>query len=291
MTGDQVEEQLSRGANLADELLEERTRHLNAVTDRPGVLIAEGDSWFDYPRYDIVKRLERQHGWDVESVAHYGDNLEGMAYDRAQLDSLTRAFFRVRGRGEVPRGLLLSGGGNDFAGPELAMLLDHAGSGHGGVNDIIRDELVHVRLKDAWAHLLGFTTRLSTKQFGAPVRTVVHGYAYPWPDGRPFLDVGPFEIGPWLAPSYARKALGSKTREGLEERRALTIGLMDTYNEMLAQLVEEPGLEHVVYVDLRNVLTSPDYRDDWDNELHPTLSGFNKIARHIHDAVVATQPQ
>lgn len=290
MTGNQVEEQLRRGADLADELLEEQTRQRNAVTDRPGVLIAEGDSWFDYPRYDIVKRLERQHGWDVESVAHYGDNLEGMAYDRAQLDPLTRAFIRVRGRGEVPRGLLLSGGGNDFAGPELAMLLDHAGSGHGGVNDIIRDELVQVRLKEAWAHLLGFTTRLGTKQFGAPVRTVVHGYAYPWPDGRPFLDVGPFEIGPWLAPSYARKGLGSNTREGLEERRALTIALMDKYNEMLARLVEEPGLEHVVYVDLRNILTSPDYRDDWDNELHPTRSGFDKIALEIHDAVVATQP-
>ena len=106
----------------------------------------------------------------------------------------------------------------------------------------------------------------------------------------PFLNLGPVEIGPWLAPSYARKGLGSNTREGLAERRALTIALMDKYNEMLARLVEEPGLDHVVYVDLRSVLTSPDYRDDWDNELHPTQAGFNTIALEIHNAVVETQP-
>ena len=63
ITGDRVKEQFGRGAGLADEMIEAQSRRRNAVSDRPGVLIAEGDSWFDYPGSDIVKQLEQQHGW------------------------------------------------------------------------------------------------------------------------------------------------------------------------------------------------------------------------------------
>jgi hypothetical protein len=45
-----------------------------------GVLIAEGDSWFDYPFQDVLSALEDDYGFDVESVAHKGDNVEDMAY-------------------------------------------------------------------------------------------------------------------------------------------------------------------------------------------------------------------
>jgi hypothetical protein len=44
-----------------------------------GVLLAEGDSWFDYPLEDVLSALELR-GYDVESVAHMGDLIEDMAY-------------------------------------------------------------------------------------------------------------------------------------------------------------------------------------------------------------------
>ena len=44
-----------------------------AKTLSAGTLIAEGDSWFDYPFCDVLKALEDEHGFDVESVAHKGD--------------------------------------------------------------------------------------------------------------------------------------------------------------------------------------------------------------------------
>src|SRR4051812_44811518 len=34
-----------------------------------GVLVAEGDSWFDYPFADVLSDLEDTYGFDVESVA------------------------------------------------------------------------------------------------------------------------------------------------------------------------------------------------------------------------------
>ena len=34
-----------------------------------GVLVAEGDSWFDYPWIDVLSELEDVHGFEVESVS------------------------------------------------------------------------------------------------------------------------------------------------------------------------------------------------------------------------------
>src|ERR671912_2849844 len=51
-----------------------------------GVLVAEGDSWFNYPFHDILSDLEDLHGYDVESVSHRGDTVEDMAYGGGQLD-------------------------------------------------------------------------------------------------------------------------------------------------------------------------------------------------------------
>ena len=284
--GQHVSDSMARGARAAEELLRERRglRELDA-RPRPGILVAEGDSWFDYPGTDVLSVLEDDFRWEVQSVAHRGDDLESMAYDRSQLEPLTRVFERVERRGETPAGLALSGGGNDFAGPELAMLLDHVGTKHGGINAVITTELVERRMREAWETLLGFTRQLAVDLFGAPIRTVVHGYDYAVPDGRGFLGgAGPLP-GPWLAPSYARKGIGSRTKKGLQERTALTRDLLDRYNVMLESLVAQAGLEHVVYVDLRGVLEAPDYKDDWANELHPTRDGFETVAETIDAAL------
>src|SRR5438093_480908 len=56
-----------------------------AVMSTAGVLVAEGDSWFDYPFHDVLEELEDRHGYDVESVAHHSDRIEEMAYGGNQL--------------------------------------------------------------------------------------------------------------------------------------------------------------------------------------------------------------
>src|SRR5262245_50820329 len=50
-----------------------QTRRLLGARASSGVLIAEGDSWFDYPIHDVLRILEDDHLFDVESVAHKGD--------------------------------------------------------------------------------------------------------------------------------------------------------------------------------------------------------------------------
>ena len=118
------------GAALAGEVLRRRAAARAAAAAKPrlGLLIAEGDSWFDYPFFDVLGCLEAR-GFEIESVAHKGDTLEDMAHEAAQVDKLTRAFEKVSARGGKPRAILLSGGGNDIAGDEFPLLLNHSGSG------------------------------------------------------------------------------------------------------------------------------------------------------------------
>ena len=48
-----------------------RTRSFAAAArGAAGLLVAEGDSWFQYPFYNTLEALEDEHGYDVESVAH-----------------------------------------------------------------------------------------------------------------------------------------------------------------------------------------------------------------------------
>jgi hypothetical protein len=67
----------------------------NADLQSVGVLVAKGDSWFDYPFHNILRILEDEYGYDVESIAHKGDPIEEMAYGGGQLEELTRRIEKI----------------------------------------------------------------------------------------------------------------------------------------------------------------------------------------------------
>jgi hypothetical protein len=284
------------GADLADAVLRRRRSALAAAAGQPkrGLLIAEGDSWFDYPFCDVLELLEKQ-GYEVESVAHKGDNLEDMAHDADQVERLTRAFEKVRERGKKPRAILLSGGGNDIAGDEFKMLINHANSGLPALNATVADGIIQERLRAAMTSLVGVVTRLSESHFGERARVVIHGYDHPVPDGRGWLGGGWFLPGPWLEPSFRRKGHFAEK----PQQKAFVLGanttvlrdLIDRYNIMLSALVRDlaaTGLSHVRYVDLRGTLSAAlpsGYKADWGNELHPTKAGFAKVTAKIAAAL------
>ncbi len=242
-----------------------------------GLLIAEGDSWFDYPGDDVLGLLEDRYGYRIESVAHAGDTVESMAYDGGQLNGLARVFNNVRADGRVPRAILLSGGGNDVAGDEFAILLNHAQSGLPALNQRIVDGVLQDRLRFAIISMIGTLTGLSENLFGKSVPILLHGYARAVPDGRGVL--GGFWLlpGPWLQPGFAAKGYPN-----LNSNVAVVGKLIDLFNALLASIAGSPGCEHVHYVDVRsqlsNVVVGDKYRESWANELHPTSAGFALVA-------------
>ena len=80
----------SRRPRAAAPALAPRLKRAAGPVGSAGTLVAEGDSWFDYPLWDVLKMLEDEHGFDVESVAHKGDRVEDMAYGPGQLDAFCR---------------------------------------------------------------------------------------------------------------------------------------------------------------------------------------------------------
>lgn len=242
-----------------------------------GVVIAEGDSWFDYPFSDVLSELEDNHGFDVESVAHRGDTIEDMAYSGGQLDDFARLVEKILRTGVRPRSILLSGGGNDVAGDEFIILLNHADSSIAGLNNSVVTGVIDQRARDAYVTILSAVTEICKAHLGRPVPIVVHGYDYPVPDGRGFLGGGGPLPGPWLEPGFRRKGYAQ-----LAERKQICAKLIDRFNAMLAGLAGKPPFAHVKFLDLRKTLPNgPTYKTWWANELHPTERGYEEVARKL----------
>lgn len=247
-----------------------------------GTLIAEGDSWFDYPFHDILRILEDYHGFDIDSAARRGDRVEDMAYSDGQLEELTRRIEKIlRNDNNAPRAILLSGGGNDLAGEEFGMLLNHANSVIGGLNLNVVEGVIKERVKIAYVTILSKISRICQRRIGYSLPFIVHGYDYPIPDGRGFLGGWWLFPGPWLEPGFREKGFTK-----LEERTEIARKLMDYFNEMLQEVSSLSDFSHVKYVDLRGTVSvSKNYKDDWDNELHPTEEGFKRVARKFADVI------
>jgi GDSL-like Lipase/Acylhydrolase family len=253
-----------------------------AALTSAGLLMAEGDSWFDYPFVDILKVLDDDYGYDVEDVAHKGDRIEDMAYDGGQVDDFTRKLEKLATRGKVPKAILLSGGGNDVAGREFGMLLDHAGSATAGLNENVLVGVIDKRIYAAYMTVIGRVTALCQQYFAKKLPILVHTYDYPVPDGRGIL----FNLfGPWLQPGF-----NSKGFYDLARLKALAKALIDRFGNTVKAVASDPGNPHVRFVELRDTLTTgPNYKVWWDNELHPTRKGFEKVTAKFA-AVLATLP-
>lgn len=101
---------------------------------------------------------------------------------------------------------------------------------------------------------------------------IVHSYDYPVPDGRGFDLLCLKVTGPWLA-----KAMDAcKVPPDMALRQAVCRVLMDRLHGEFSRFASPEQRIHLV--DSRGVLSSGrDYKEDWDNELHPTPKGFDKI--------------
>ena len=246
-----------------------------------GVLIAEGDSWFDYPLNDVLRMLEDYHAYEVQSVAHKGDRVEEMAYGMGQLEEFTRMIEKLLRQGVIPKSILISGGGNDVAGDEFGVLLDHAQSPLSGFNDPIVSGIIDQRVKFAYVTILSAVTQICDQRLNRKIPILVHGYDYPVPDGRGFAGGWWFLPGPWLEPGFREKGYAVMT-----ERIRLMKQLIDRFNAMLKDITAMNEFSHVTYINLRNTLsTGANYKQYWANELHPTEKGFELVTNRFAAAL------
>jgi hypothetical protein len=134
---------------------------------------------------------------------------------------------------------------------------------------------------------------LCQKNLGRTFPILVHGYDHPVPDGRGFLGGGWLLPGPWLKPGFDEKLFSD-----INVTTQMMTTIIDRFNTMLQNLVQEPGFQNVKYIDLRGTLSNAqsDYKDWWANEIHPNAGGifggqdgWGAVAAKF-EAVLATLP-
>jgi hypothetical protein len=258
-----------------------------------GYLLAVGDSWFDYPIHDVLTKLDDNYGYNIESSAHKGDPIEAMVSHVGQLDKFARCMDKRVALGATPKAILVSGGGDDIAGKEFGMLINNIELPIAGWNDQVIAGVIDTRIAEAYRVMFLSINALCQKDLDRTFPILVHGYDYPVPDGRGFLGGwGPLP-GPWLKPGFDEKLFSDITAT----TRMMTV-LIDRFNTMLQNLVQEPGFQNVTYIDLRGTLSNSqtNYKAWWANELHPTgdtlfgaSDGFAAIAAKFQ-AVLSKLP-
>jgi len=258
-------------------------------------LMAQGDSWFDYfPGRDLIRCLHEDHGHvfsgpsgDSTNLAVAGSTLNDEAYGPVptnllgvpQSDEVSRIVELVdRITSDKPQALLLSAGGNDVAGAEFFSFIENSRSGLQSVNPDVVSGVLGRTFKTAYEYIIGN----ALKAAGAnPMPIFVHGYDYPWPDGRGVLDLGLWKIGPWFDDSFNHKNYTLSAPGGLQVRHDIVRQFIDALNVLLQGLAQKYAGK-VFYVDLRGTLKS---EADWANELHPGNDGFAALADKIDAAL------
>lgn len=254
----------------------ERGRALSTSGRVP--IVALGDSWFDYQPigFDILDFLQRVPEYQIYDHGEAGDTLENMVYGT---DFKRRTFRPSKPRLEDTlddlrlsgaKFLLLSGGGNDFAGNELENLLNHAETGYSPIRDNHLDYLVETVFRGAFEALFERVWAIDPN-----IQIIGHGYGNAVPDGRAVIQIGRFQwVGPWLRPAFAKKRIVCSC-----QAQEIITTLISRLNGLLQSLESQYANYHAL--DARTVIEP----SDWENELHLKNSAFRRVAMLFRDKI------
>lgn len=249
-------------------------------TDPFAAILAIGDSWFWYPKNNLVASLLalKKLRPDYKTANVLGKN-------GALLSEYRTGKFAPMWRNELtPQNfryslVLISGGGNDSVDYQFALKPTCA-----GVADpkdcFDPDKLAQIvdKLTGIMAALVA-DIHIAAKRAG--IRTppvLLNGYDRPVPDGRGFSPIGGERFkfgGPWVKPAFDR----AKVDPDLGYRTKVIGCYIDALNEAMQHLaIRTAGVYCPPALGTLRTLPTT-YKQDWDNELHPTASGFSQLAR------------
>ena len=223
------------------------------------IVLLFGDSWFWYPipgvgnLADKFNDFGRAQALSLVSVGdiglEIGDPGRHILYELStflQWESSTVDLIAV------------SGGGNDFAGPDDLDPLMQPGNKTDPKSwfkeDALKDLFQRVRT--------GYERVIHLRDTFCPdIAILTHSYDYAHASGKGFLF-----FSPWIKPSF----------EKLGVPDALRPALVKVIIDRLAQVQKDLAKKNKNYkfVDTRGSLTAA----EWSNEIHPTGEGFRKIA-------------
>jgi hypothetical protein len=245
----------------------------------PLMLLAHGDSWFNYPLTgnglplgdtDIIAHLGSMGSPPpkILNISHYGDATTdemGLIKQQRLIEALQNEKNWLNGK---PDAILFSGGGNDIAGDQFCIYLNPKDSGLPALDpDRFAGRLASIQA--SYLDLFLFRDR-----YAPQVPIFGHCYDYPHP-----MKPHPPCTGPWMSPALT--FAGWNTEEGTKILR----DVLDRFKEMVTG-VQASGKYDFTVVPTQGTLEAK----DWANELHPYPPGFAKLAQVFLRALTAHFP-
>jgi hypothetical protein len=240
-----------------------RRRGAAAPAFRPLQVMAEGDSWFDYPYPafggGIVKRLQKRLGVPILNLAEAGDEVRFMlgVKQRARLVQSLREGCPAGGPWDA---VLFSGGGNDIVDNPMALWVKDWNPGTAPADHLHqpRFDIALGLVRAGYEDLIALRDALSPD-----TQLVFHGYDFALPDGR-----GACHLGPWLKPTFDLRGFPTQAAGAAVVRR-----MLEQFAAMLDSLTANP---RVTVVATQGTLAPK--ASSWHNELHPAKTGFDTFA-------------
>ena len=255
-----------------------KLQEANKATPLPKVpldFLTIGDSWFEYPLYNEIISFQNNaivakpqlgsmgspppqilnqalHGQATTAVLSW-ENQEQMMSVLQDPDQW------LNEETGLPDAILISAGGDDLVGDQLAIYVDYGG---GGLN-LRRFQGVLDSVQASYLDLFAFRDLFAK---GVPV--IGHCYDYAIPN-----DVHPIcTKSAWLWPSLSFAGYDYNT--GLQ----VITQMIDRFHDMLAGLAADPT-NNFSFIDTRNTLTRDAMQPNgWANEIHPWYTGFTALA-------------
>ncbi len=241
------------------------------AAESPAIL-AFGDSWFWYPHNNLLNPINHFSG--QPTIFCLGAN-------GAKATQLASGFFFAQFKAAVkgyPSAsiVLLSAGGNDLAGfDNLQKILLPDCSAATTPEECFSEGMPDQLLDTLWQAYEKMI--LCVLAYQKKMKVLVHAYDYAIPTGITYLG-----LGQWLkAPMDACRVPYPEDLSPNSFRCRLIKQIVDNMAKMLDRLAQEFP-ETVIRVPSLGTLQA----DEWANELHPTLEGFDHLGKACFSPIV-----
>jgi hypothetical protein len=246
-------------------------------------IVAEGDSWFAYPRKWIAA------GPDTNIIHHIADkvadtdkvNLLRLASNGDEAVNMTsgkqmKALYKIlKNNREHIKIVLFSGGGNDIVGRDDMLPLLHEYEEGMTALDCVNAERFQRKLESimlAYHRLIDLCSDIVPD-----AKIVTHTYDIPKPEnsGAEFF-WGLIKTKPWVYPYLKRKKIPGEFHLPIMQH------MLGNFAQELIKLGAAPATrDHIVVVDTQGTLR-PGHNTDWLNEIHPSRAGFKRVSKKIY---------
>lgn len=251
-----AEREVKKSCEKYHQWCDDQKKHNN----KPLTILAEGDSWFKYViGKAVVFQLEKLLKVNIQNLASPGDEVSEML-NPIHLKRLAVLLKRGPTKGWKYDCMLFSGGGNDLVGKDRFHKWIHPYKRGMTAKQLLNQKTISGALSLLEASYLEL---ISIRDANSPkTHLFFHSYDFVIPDGRRAC-----WLGPWMEPGLVfRKVPKGKRKEVVQL-------FLEQFDQRLAKIAKNN--QRVTVIQTQGTLGIK----DWANELHPTNSGFRKIAK------------